>query len=151
MNRRKKITVGILILVAISLALILISFGKEKENRVCFKNNCFKVELADNSEERSRGLTFKEKLEEDRGMLFIFDKEGEYPFWMKNTLVALDIIWLNENREVVFISENAQPCEEDFCLDINPAQNAKYVLEINGGISKQIGLKINDEIDLEIK
>ena len=58
------------------------------------------------------GLMFRENMDSDRGMLFIFEKEGEYPFWMKNTLIPLDIIWINKDKEVVFISENAQPCEE---------------------------------------
>lgn len=96
--------------------------------------------------ERSRGLMYREGLDSDKGMLFIFEKEGEYPFWMKNTLISLDIIWINENKEVVFISENAQPCSEEYsCPSISPGKNAKYVLEINGGTSERIGLKIGDK------
>ena len=100
----------------------------------------------------SRGLMFREKMDADKGMLFIFEKEGEYPFWMKNTLIPLDIIWINEDKEVVFISENAQPCNEEYsCSSINPGNNAKYVLEINGGISEKIGLKIGDKANFLVK
>lgn len=92
---------------------------------------------------------FRENLPQDEGMLFIFNEEGSYPFWMKNTLIPLDIIWIDENKEVVFISENSQPCKDDFCSNINPGRSAKYVLEVNGGIAKKIGLKTGDSINLK--
>ncbi len=110
-----------------------------------------KVVVAKTEEEIARGLMFRENLEQDKGMLFIFQEEGEYSFWMKNTLIPLDIIWINKNKEVVFISGNTQPCKEYACPDIDPAKNAKYVLEINGNISKNIGLKVGDIINLKIE
>ena len=91
---------------------------------------------------------FREKLDADKGMLFIYEKEGKYPFWMKNTLIPLDIIWIDKNKEVVFISANAQPCKEDYCPSILPPENAKYVLEINGGVSEKIGLAIGEAVDI---
>jgi len=143
---RKKILLIVILVIAAGAAAVL---TKEKPNRVCFKNHCFDVELAKTAAEISRGLMFKENLGQNKGMLFAFEKESEYPFWMKNTLIPLDIIWINENKEVVFISENAQPCfEESPCLSINPDKNAKYILEINGGLAGKIGLKIGDKITL---
>ena len=128
-----------------------------KENKVCYKetrldspdasrarHGCFYVEIADTTEKQTKGLMNRENLDENRGMLFIFDNEGIYSFWMKNTLIPLDIIWLNENKEVVFIKNNAQPCEEENCPSIKPDKEAKYVLEINGGMVDKIGLKIGD-------
>jgi len=91
----------------------------------------------------------RESLEPNQGMLFIFEKEGEYPFWMKNTLIPLDIIWINGEKNVVFVSQNTQPCLEDPCPTIEPNEKAKYVLEINGGISKEMGLAVGDKIDIE--
>ncbi len=92
---------------------------------------------------------FREKLDLDKGMLFIFEEEGEYSFWMKNTLIPLDIIWINKAKEVVFISGNTQPCQEEYsCSSINPGKNAKYVLEINAGIAEKIGLKVGDKITI---
>ncbi|PJC82720.1 hypothetical protein CO006_02210 [Candidatus Roizmanbacteria bacterium CG_4_8_14_3_um_filter_35_14] len=123
----------------------------EKQNQVCFKNYCFNVELAKTAEEMKNGLMFRENMDSDRGMLFIFEKEGEYPFWMKNTLIPLDIIWINKDKEVVFISENAQPCEEGKpCLSVNPDKDAEYVLEVNGGTAEKIGLKVGDKITISI-
>lgn len=140
------IVISLFLLITITAALILLNQNNKKENEVCFKNNCFKVELAQNLEERNLGLMFRENMDSDKGMLFIFDEEGEYPFWMKNTLIPLDIIWMDENKEIVFINENFQPCKEDPCPTINPNQNAKYVLEINAGISKEIDLNIGDKV-----
>ncbi|MDD2697122.1 MAG: DUF192 domain-containing protein [Candidatus Pacebacteria bacterium] len=131
---------------------VFIFFTSEKYNLVCFGSNCFQVEIADNSLERSQGLMFRQKLDSDKGMLFIFENEGEYPFWMKNTLIPLDIIWINGDKEVVFISENAQPCMEEFsCPSINPGKNARYVLEINGGISEKIGLNIGNKANFLVE
>ena len=120
-----------------------------KQNRACFKDYCFSVELAITPGERSNGLMFRESLDPEKGMLFVFEKEGKHTFWMKNTLISLDIIWINENKEIVFINENTQPCKEHPCPVIEPAENAKYVLEINGGISKKIGLIVGDKINIE--
>jgi len=125
-------------------------YKNNKKNQVCFKNNCFEVELAITPEERNRGLMSEESLGQNRGMLFIFQEEGRYTFWMKNTLIPLDIIWINSNNEVVFISENTQPCKEDSCPLIIPNKEAKYVLEINGGISKEIGLGVGDRVEMNL-
>lgn len=116
-----------------------------EEKSVCFEENCFFVEIADTPEKRTQGLMYQEKLDENKGMLFIFDKEGIYSFWMKNTLIPLDIIWLDENKEVVFMEKNAQPCQNE-CPAIKPDTKAKYVLEINSGLANKINLKINDKL-----
>jgi len=136
-----------LIILLILILAISENYFKGKQNQVCFKSYCFDVELALTPEEMSRGLMFRDHLDANRGMFFVFDKEGDYQFWMENTLIPLDIIWINENREVVFISENVQPCKEYSCPVIEPAKNAKYVLEINGGQSEKIGLTVGKKID----
>lgn len=91
---------------------------------------------------------FQKFLGADEGMLFSFDKEAKYPFWMKNTLIPLDIIWISEARKVVFISENNQPCGLVYCPLIKPVAAAKYVLEVNGSTVKKIKLKLGDELNL---
>lgn len=121
----------------------------EKQNKVCFRNHCFNIELAVTSEERSTGLMFREKLDSKRGMLFVFNEEGKHSFWMKNTLIPLDIVWINKNKEIIFISENTSPCKGSSCPTIKPTEKAKYVLEINGGISKKIGLVVGDKVKIE--
>lgn len=127
-----------------------------KANEVCFKENCFEVEIAGTFKEQIQGLMFKDSLEKNKGMLFIFKEEDYYPFWMKNTLIPLDIIWINGENKIVFIKENALPCSphlrygeagyKEDCPAIEPSEVAKYVLEISGGISKTINLKLGDKV-----
>ena len=118
------------------------------KNKVCFGQKCFSVQLARTNAEREKGLMSVKQLGRDKGMLFIFDKEGIYPFWMKNTLIPLDIIWIDDSpageNKVVFIAENVQPCKTLICPSIVPSVKAKYVLEINAGISKEIDIKVGD-------
>jgi len=109
---------------------------------------CFQVELAERIFEQQRGLMYRNSLDKDKGMLFVFNKEANYPFWMKNTLIPLDIIWIDRNSKVVFIKENAKPCTSQDCEIINPNQKSQYALEISGGITKELGLDIGDYIDI---
>lgn len=117
------------------------------DSQVCFEENCFFVELAETEAEKSKGLMFRESLNEEEGMLFIYEEESKYNFWMKSTLISLDIIWIDSNFEVVYIEHNAQPCNDFFCESINPGRDAKYILEINGGKSVEIGLGIGDKVE----
>ncbi len=121
--------------------------NNKKEARVCFQDHCFEVELALSAEEKRKGLMFRDQLDLDKGMLFVYKDEKERSFRMKDVLIPLDIIWINGEDEVVFISKNTQPCKESFCQSINPGKNAKYVLEINAGLSKEIGLTVGDRMD----
>jgi uncharacterized protein len=121
------------------------------QNQVCFGLRCFAVKLAKTEAEREKGLMNRTQLDKNSGMFFIFDKEGIYSFWMKDTLIPLDIIWIDGNNKVVFISQNAQPCKTLICPVINPSTKAKYVLEINAGLSEKLKLKIGDKADFKIK
>lgn len=112
----------------------------------CFQNNCFELEIAQTPSERAKGLMFRESLDTNKGMLFVYKQEGIYPFWMKNTLIPLDIVWINQNQEVVYINTNTQPCISDPCPSYNPNTNALFVLEINAGVSDSIGLKPGDKL-----
>ncbi|MEK7658652.1 MAG: DUF192 domain-containing protein [Patescibacteria group bacterium] len=134
----------------------------EIKQKVCFKNYCFNIEVAKSKQELAFGLMFRKNLEKNNGMLFVFEKEGDYPFWMKNTLIPLDIIWIKENPsagastelsrmssgQVVFINENSQPCALKDCPSIDPGVNASYVLEISAGMAKKLGLKKGDELKI---
>ncbi|OHA70917.1 MAG: hypothetical protein A3F15_02060 [Candidatus Wildermuthbacteria bacterium RIFCSPHIGHO2_12_FULL_40_12] len=121
----------------------------QKVGKVCFEENCFQVELAVSDQQRSRGLMLRESLGEDQGMLFVFEKEGNYNFWMKNTFIPLDIIWINGEKKVVFIKESVQSCKDADCPSINPGTEAKYVLELNSGKSKEIGLAVDSQVSIE--
>lgn len=146
----KRKLIFIFFVLILLIILVFFIYKNSKKDQVCFKNNCFKIELAITQEEQTSGLMFRKSLARNKGMLFIFNEEGFSSFWMKNTLIPLDIIWIDENKKVVFISENIQPCKEDPCPNIAPTQKAKYVLEINGGVSKEIGLKVGDRLKINI-
>ena len=118
-------------------------------SKVCFAGNCFNIEKAKTYFEKTKGLMFRKNLDQNKGMLFVFDKEDIYSFWMKNTLIPLDIIWIDGNNKIVFISEDNRPCEVFFCPIIKSAQKARYILELNAGASKKIGLKIGDAASIE--
>jgi len=139
----------IAILAVFVLAIIIFLIVPSEEDQICFDENCFFVDIADTNEKREKGLMYKEYLPDDRGMLFIFPESGNYNFWMKNTIISLDIIWIDENFNVVYIAESQSPCTDNKCDSINPNVNAKYVLEVNGGISEKIGLNIGDELFFE--
>ena len=104
-----------------------------KYGSVCFKNKCFQVELAETKMQREKGLMNRQVLGDNNGMLFIFEKDDIYPFWMKNTLIPLDIIWIDSNGVVVFIEENVEPCVDN-CSIFKSDREAKYVLEIRSKI-----------------
>jgi len=114
--------------------------------QVCFGGNCFQVELALTPQEQETGLMNRTYLAPDKGMLFIFPQDGIYPFWMKDTLIPLDMIWMSSNRTVVFIGRDEQPCGPVVCPSISPGVPARYVLEVNGETADRIGLKVGDTL-----
>lgn len=124
--------------------------AREKESKVCFRQECFEAEVVTTPEKIERGLMYREHLDEDKGMLFVFSSEGIHSFWMKNTLIPLDMIWINKKQQVVYIARNVQPCTEQECPSINPGVEALYVLEINSNMSEKKGISVSDIAQIEI-
>jgi uncharacterized protein len=114
--------------------------------KVCLNGTCVKAEIMENEEGRQKGLMFRQGLADASGMLFVFDQEGVYSFWMKNMRFALDIVWISEDKKVSSIVCNALPCASD-CQSLTPNANAKYVLEVNSGFVKKNNIKIGDRAD----
>ena len=108
------------------------------------------AELAATDEERQRGLMFREKLLPDQGMLFVFEEEGLYSFWMKNTLISLDMLWINKDRRIVHIARNVPPCKEDPCPSYSPERPGLYVLELAAGAADRLGLKLFDRLEFTL-
>jgi uncharacterized membrane protein (UPF0127 family) len=111
--------------------------------QVCFKSSCVSAEIADNDESRRVGLMNRTSLAPDAGMLFVFESDGIYPFWMKDTRIPLDMIWLDSDLKVVDI-KHAVPCGVDPCPDYIPSGKAKYVLEVNEGYTDQKSIRVGD-------
>ena len=133
--------VFLLFCVILILIFAIFYFWKSKGGEICFENNCYFIEEAKTQEEREKGLSYRDSLGADKVMLFIFEEEGFYPFWMKNMRFPIDIIWLDKDYKVVYLVENVKPCDAGACQIIYPDQNAQYVLEINAGEAGKIGLK----------
>ncbi len=112
--------------------------------RVCVGVKCFQVDVADKPILRSLGLMGRIELAPNSGMWFVFDYLGKYTFWMKETLIPLDIIFVNERFEIVSIFENVPPCIEDPCPLYTTKENSLYVLEIPGGSVSRYQISLGD-------
>jgi uncharacterized membrane protein (UPF0127 family) len=93
------------------------------------------VEIAADDPTRQQGLMYRDRLPETAGMLFFFDQSAEYPFWMKNTLIPLDMIWIDDQKRIAHVESNVQPCKADPCPSVPPHAVAKYVLEVAAGVA----------------
>jgi uncharacterized membrane protein (UPF0127 family) len=107
------------------------------------------VEIADTEEKRARGLMFREYMAPADGMIFLFDEPGNYPFWMKNTLIPLDMLWLDSQAHIVSIARSVPPCKADPCPSYPPSGTATYVIEVVSGFARQHDLKVGDAVKLE--
>jgi uncharacterized protein len=98
----------------------------------------FRVELARTPQEHERGLMYRSHLDPDAGMLFLFERPSPLTFWMKNTLIPLDMLFLDGDHKIVGIVENAEP---QTLTSRKVAAPAQYVLEIGGGLSARLGIR----------
>ena len=106
----------------------------------------FYVEIADDDATRTRGLMFRDEMADNRGMFFIFRREEPRSFWMRNTRIPLDIIYLDRNLQVVSIVHNARPCRTRQCPSYPSRGPSMYVLEFNAGLAEELGLERGDVI-----
>lgn len=97
----------------------------------------FSVEVADSGAERAKGLMFREEMASMAGMLFVYDSPGPAAFWMKNTLIPLDMVFADASGTVTRIHENAEPGN---LVPIDGGKNVQFVLEVNAGMTRKLGL-----------
>jgi uncharacterized membrane protein (UPF0127 family) len=114
---------------------------------VKIKEKKFTLEVADTDARRSRGLMFRKSMAADHGMLFVFEKADTWGFWMKNTEIPLDLVFLDESRRVIGIYA-LRPHDE---TSVGPDKPAKFALELNLGTAKAVGLKVGDTVSLPEK
>ena len=107
------------------------------------------LELAITPAERAKGLMHRKYLEENSGMLFVFEQEGKPEFWMNNTLIPLDIIFIDSNKKITDIMA-AEPCKKEPCKSYTPKAEAKYVLELNSGFAEKHNIQIGEEVKINI-
>jgi uncharacterized membrane protein (UPF0127 family) len=127
------------------------SFFQGEEPYVVINNQKIYVEMADSPERKEQGLSGRESLAEDRGMLFIYDKPGNYSFWMKEMKFNLDFVFINDQK-VVGLKENIPfPQGGEEPQTIKAEADFDQVLEINQGMIEKWGIKIGDEVVLPFK
>lgn len=113
--------------------------------RVIFPDNfVVSVEIAADEELRAQGLMYRDHIDPGKGMLFVFPRDDVFSFWMKNTRIPLDMIWVDANKRIVGIRENVPPCKVEDCPSYGPGVIARYVLEVGGGEAAKHGLKVGD-------
>ena len=150
----KKILTWVLIIVLVIIAGVIISIDKRAPSsdevseveRVRIAGALVSVQVASTISAWAQGLGGQESLGEDEGMLFVFDTPARRSFYMKDMNFPIDIIWLDENMQVVYIKENAEPDsypEETF----TPDQKAKYVLEVNAGFVERNGITLGSTME----
>jgi hypothetical protein len=97
----------------------------------------FQAEIADDPSERQKGLMFRTSMDEHDGMLFLFPDETQRSFWMRNTLIPLDMIFIRADRTILGVVENAEPRTD---TSRSVPGGSQFVLEINGGLSARLGI-----------
>lgn len=132
------------ILYGVTFFVLGLCLGCDKQPKVCFQSTCVAVELAQLPSELERGLQYRESLAKNAGMLFIFSDNVEAAFWMKNTLIPLDMIWIDQDQKIVHVEKNAAPCLQAECPTYGGQKTARYVLEVNAGFADANNLNVGD-------
>ncbi len=117
-----------------------------KTLRIHLGKTVLKAYVADSFLKRMFGLMHWKRLENKEGMLFILRKPSKAGIWMHNMHFPIDIVWLNEKKEVIGIIKNAKPCRLLDCKIYAPSHPAKFVLEINAGLADKLGIKIRNRL-----
>jgi uncharacterized membrane protein (UPF0127 family) len=134
---RKRIIIGAvlaLVLVStLSVAYLLMRPPSNNAPHIRIAGVTLTVEIAKTSTEQAKGLSGRDKLPADHGMLFVFDNDDFWGFWMIDMKFPLDIIWFNSNRQVVYIQQDLPPCTPQGCPVFEPPVKATYVLEVDAG------------------
>lgn len=125
-----------------------VAFVKQGELRFLDKRHnllsSVDIEIADNEARRTQGLMYRDSMADNQAMLFIFPNEEERSFWMKNTILPLDIIYLNAKDQIITVQRNTVPYSEESVPSNGPA---KYVVEVNAGFCDRHSIKAGDHIE----
>ncbi|MGA9343035.1 MAG: DUF192 domain-containing protein [Rhodanobacteraceae bacterium] len=107
------------------------------------------AELAESDSARERGLMYREHMAPDHGMLFVFPDSAMRVFWMKNTKIALDMLFFDDQRKLISVQRRVPPCRSDPCPLYPSAGPARYVLELNGGQAEKLDVKPGDQLHIQ--
>ena len=147
-SKKRKILITLIIIATLACWLALSPHQKIRQPKLCIDSHCIEISIADTPEKQEQWLMYVQHLPENSGMLFIFDKADIYTFWMKNTLIPLDMIRINTDNKIVDIQE-ALPCTTDICQTYPGKWSASYVLEINKWLSKKRNIHTGQDITMD--
>ncbi|MBN1385659.1 DUF192 domain-containing protein [Candidatus Woesearchaeota archaeon] len=125
------------------------SNATENTIQICFPERCIAAEVADTPELRAQGMMYRESLSEEEGMLFVFDRPAVYHFWMRNTLIPLDMIFLDPHKRIIHIEEKVPPCYEAECEKYGPMEDVLYVVEVNAGYCENNGIESGQTVSFQ--
>lgn len=143
---RAFVTLGVAGLMGVACAAA--AFAQTGAATATLRGHTFSIELATTPAEQTHGLMERTSMPANHGMLFVFADAEPRTFWMKNTLIPLDIVFFNNDRRVVAIQADAKPCRADPCKLYPSDAPARYVLELNAGTTRRLGLHKGDAMTL---
>ncbi len=153
MSSWRSTTTGLLIGgVVIVILATAVSFGLSyftKTTDVRFRSTVFSVKVAKDKASQEKGLAGVTELKQNGGLLMVFDSDDTWGIWMKDMKVSLDIVWLNSNKEVIYIVKNVSP-DLSTSKTFKPTKPARYVLEVAAGDTSKYGVKIGDKADFDL-
>ena len=115
---------------------------------VDLKGQTFSIEIAEDDASREHGLMERTQMDANHGMLFVFQDDAPRAFWMKNTKIALDMLFFDADRKLISVQHDVQPCTADPCPPYPSGAPARYVLELNAGQAHTLGLTSGDEMTI---
>lgn len=133
-----KVATGVLIIAIIVAAGWIIAVHHNQTLHI--NGRVISLEVAKTEKQREKGLSGRDSLPQDWGMLFVFDHPSKYCFWMKDTRIPLDMIWLNQQKRVFYIQQDVQP--NSYPASFCPDQAASYVIELNAGQAAKLNISL---------
>ncbi len=147
-NKKRIIFLVLMALLLISGAMLFNAPKRTEIIEVRFPSGAkLQAEVADTPEKLLFGLAFRESLSEDGGMIFLFEQSGLHKVWTKGFQFPVDLIWVDESKQIVHVKEGVEPCLEDPCpWHGPPPENARYVIEANKGFIEKAQAVVGEEL-----
>lgn len=120
------------------------NYERNKSPQLTVNDTQISIEVAQTDEQRQSGLCCRDELPDNSGMLFIYEKEDDYRFWMKDTRIPLDIVWINTDKKIVHIEEGVEP--SSYPASFGSPVPAQYVLELNAGYARLNNINVGDSV-----
>lgn len=142
--RKRLAAAVILVTLGVALLAFYYLYPQPHTATIRFAGVTLTVELATTPTAQQRGLSGRDSMPADHGMLFVFAQPGQWGFWMYEMKFSLDIIWFDANKRVIFVEQGLAPCTPQLCPVFTPNANALYVLEVNAGFVRTYNVSLGD-------